>query len=619
MGDGLKITKDKRHRSSSSLAGVVVEGTRSERRLEMNASIPEVDDQFAVAEARCDDLQEKIDLIKSLKRKRKLKKRSMTRVMDQPRTPDHVPLITVRTQPKKILLITEVSQQAARLRRLEVPPNPTRGYLDPATVEQHRMIGQVRGYNNAFKQPRQERSGLSKIPSHHSIEERKPYPKMQRMRQHRSQADGTYLQGVCAQGVQITTEGPIEVACGQDVLTDPYYEEYDRPSDMKPESCQQIKQASIRRKHLPRGVPAKEGEAPDPWRKHSAPSRPRGRIQQTSSGDCTVTTQAEERPVVELFNKSYVTSPPLQRQNTDPPEAPRKQRKARGSASRDDNHAICRLENILTVEQPPPKKEIHHPRRIKYRSRRYELPTVASQMKQAGVRYYYDTSNRTQIPFVVSKSTAPSHNIGVNIQQVLNGLKTQQPLSGIPLTIAHHMGLGHVPTYGSNSAAAVPALHHREINAIRVGQRLLRLPSHNYVSYNRLLSLYREGEGMVPRFLRAISRPHYFYTSMYNLTTNHEDFDGATSKGRGASQDAKQNLAEFASLYREYENINKCIKEGNYEPEMEHRKEELSKELAAREQHIRRVVQDYRSSLDVEQPLRASASTADDGYRHSAL
>lgn len=39
------------------------------------ASIPEVDDQFALAEARCDDLQEKIDMVKVLKRKKKLKKR----------------------------------------------------------------------------------------------------------------------------------------------------------------------------------------------------------------------------------------------------------------------------------------------------------------------------------------------------------------------------------------------------------------------------------------------------------------------------------------------------------------------------------------------------------------
>ena len=64
------------------------------------------------------------------------------------------------------------------------------------------------------------------------------------------------------------------------------------------------------------------------------------------------------------------------------------------------------------------KKGSQHARRIKYRSRGYEMPTVASQMKQAGMRNYYGNPNYTNIPFVVSKSTAPSHNIGVNIQQV---------------------------------------------------------------------------------------------------------------------------------------------------------------------------------------------------------
>jgi hypothetical protein len=54
------------------------------------------------------------------------------------------------------LLITEMSQQAVRLRRLEVPPNPTRGYLDSATVEQHRMIGQVRGYNQNYRHQKEQ-------------------------------------------------------------------------------------------------------------------------------------------------------------------------------------------------------------------------------------------------------------------------------------------------------------------------------------------------------------------------------------------------------------------------------------------------------------------------------
>lgn len=74
-----------------------------------------------------------------------------------------------------------------------------------------------------------------------------------------------------------------------------------------------------------------------------------------------------------------------------------------------------------------------------------------------------------------------------------------------------------------------------------------------------------------------------------SLAIHHEDQDGATSKGRGGSQEAKQSLAEYATLYREYEHIEQCIKDGNYDPELERRKEELSKELAAREEHIRRV------------------------------
>lgn len=40
----------------------------------------------------------------------------------------------------------------ARLRRLETPPNPARGYVDPVTVEQHRMLGQMRGYDQPYPQ-----------------------------------------------------------------------------------------------------------------------------------------------------------------------------------------------------------------------------------------------------------------------------------------------------------------------------------------------------------------------------------------------------------------------------------------------------------------------------------
>ncbi|CAD0194291.1 unnamed protein product [Chrysodeixis includens] len=614
MGDGLKLAKDKRHRSSSSLAGAVLEGTRSERKLDMNVSIPEMDDQFATAEARCDDLQEKIDLIKSLKRKRKLKKRSMTRVTEQPMTPENVPFITVRTQPKK-----KVSQQTARLRRLEVPPNPTRGYLDPATVEQHRMIGQVRGYTQAFKHPH-ERNALST-----SVDQRL-YSKARRQR---SQADGDIDdfidEGLCGQHATMSNEEPLEVACGQDEIGEDYvnFDIYERPAEFslttpkKPMEVRQTKQQPSRRRHVPKESLPKEEEAVEAWRSNTTSDLPRRRTSTRSHQSSATGTHTDDRPVVELFNKSRTSPTDVRRLPQSPAALEKKARRARNlRTEKFDDQSTGPLETI----QIEPKKEPSHPRRVKYRSRRYELPTVASQMKQAcGMRYYYGTSNHTNIPFVVSKSTAPSHNIGVNIQQVLNGLKVQQPLSGIPLTIAHHMGLGHVPTYGPKNAAMQPSLDHREINAIKVGRKLLRLPSYKFMSYNRLLSLYREGDGMVPRFLRAIARPHYFYTSMYNLATNRDDYDGATSKGRGGGHEAKQSLAEYASLYREYEHIDKCINEGNYEPELERRRDDLTRELAAREEHIRRVVQEYRTSGEPDQAIRASVSTTEEGYRHSTF
>ncbi|XP_037300023.1 uncharacterized protein LOC115444864 [Manduca sexta] len=637
MGDGLKITKDKRHRSSSSLAGAAVEGTRSERKIDIRASIPEVDDQFATAEARCDDLQEKIDLVKTLKRKRKLKKRSMTTVIDQAADHDNVPFITVRTQPKKTLVVTEVSQ-AARLRAFQLPQNPTRGYLDPATVEQRRMIGQVRGYHQMYRRPQDTAPNII-----HNKQGRD-----HRSKQHRKvRPDGDSEFGASG---QVSSDGPMEVACGRDdtrMLRHRYIRPAHRrmPSSLRAGGTSSSLQADDYSKET-----RAPGRAPQRWRGElngemkavdlsnanrrrtvtvclamyspnmesaaskqatSMPLAPgvRRQIKTAENGP----RPREERPVVELFNKHRGNA----NSHRSPPPIDAKIKKPKVCRPELNGDAVTGpIEPEMHLDS---KKENHsQPRRGKYRSRRYEMPTIASQMKQAGTRCYYGNANKTNIPFIVSKSTTPSHNIGVNLQQVLNGIKTQQPLTGIPMTIAYHMGMGHVPSYGAKSATTRPTLENREINTIKVGQRLLRLPSYKYISYDRLLNLYREGDGIVSKFLRANSRPHYFYTSMYNLVTNREDFDGATSKGRSGSQEAKQSLAEYASLYREYEQIGACIKKGNYDPELEQRREELSRELAAREDHIRKVVQDYRTSCDVDRwTLRASVSTAEDGYRHS--
>ncbi|XP_063546109.1 uncharacterized protein LOC134753998 isoform X2 [Cydia strobilella] len=605
MGDGLKLSKDKRHRSSSSLGGTAVEGTRSERKLDLTESIAEVDDQFALAEARCENLQEKIDLVKVIKKKKKLKKLSMTRVNEVPVPPENMSFITVKTQPKKKAV-------QSRQRRLEVPS------LDSAAEEQRRMLGQVRGYNEAYYEPQ-----------HPYKQTRVMEPNLQRMRNRRARADGDRV--MCGRSVQI--DGPSQA---EPRPIDQYdasdYEEFHQrdflgsPNRTSPKVRPPSPKHAGRRKQVPRDIPAKTVR--EKWKE-----RAREQAWQTSPDRRSVpaynnfTSQVGgdepgERPVVELFsnNMKNAASNVSTRQ---PVGLERKLKKdvrdatRRGMRTVRDKFSDQRTGPLGDVStQPVMKKEARHPHKLKYRCRRYELPTMASQMKQAGARYYQGTGAYPNIPFVVSKSTAPSHNIGVNIQQVLNGLKVQQPLTGIPPTIAHHMGLGHVSTFMVNNNIAPALSEHREINTIKLGRRLVRLPSHKYMSYNRALNLYREGDGMVPRFLRAISRPHYFYTSMYNLATTREDLDAATSKGNNAAaQEAKQSLAEYASLYREYEQLDKTLREGNYEPEWERRRDEIWKELALREERVRKMVQDYKGSDADLAPLRASASTAEDGCR----
>ncbi|CAD1479002.1 unnamed protein product, partial [Heterotrigona itama] len=55
----------------------------------------------------------------------------------------------------------------------------------------------------------------------------------------------------------------------------------------------------------------------------------------------------------------------------------------------------------------------------------YEMPTLASKLKRAN-RSYFGRFNFRNIPFVVGTSITPSHNLGLNIQQVLSIMKTRQ-------------------------------------------------------------------------------------------------------------------------------------------------------------------------------------------------
>ena len=73
-------------------------------------------------------------------------------------------------------------------------------------------------------------------------------------------------------------------------------------------------------------------------------------------------------------------------------------------------------------------------------TRNYQLPTIASKLKQVARSYIRELSFHA-IPFCAAKSITPSHNIGINIQQVMSIIKSKQPVAGISPTLAHNIGL----------------------------------------------------------------------------------------------------------------------------------------------------------------------------------
>ncbi|XP_029663300.1 uncharacterized protein LOC115235562 [Formica exsecta] len=72
----------------------------------------------------------------------------------------------------------------------------------------------------------------------------------------------------------------------------------------------------------------------------------------------------------------------------------------------------------------------------------YEMPTLASRLKRSN-KSYFSRFNFRNIPFVVGTSVTPSHNLGLNIQQVLSVMKTRQPIANdISPLLIHKVSTG---------------------------------------------------------------------------------------------------------------------------------------------------------------------------------
>ncbi|KAJ8959437.1 hypothetical protein NQ318_022129, partial [Aromia moschata] len=105
------------------------------------------------------------------------------------------------------------------------------------------------------------------------------------------------------------------------------------------------------------------------------------------------------------------------------------------------NNPMCPRLDLLQAVKPEGYEPPQAPRtEVSCYSKNYELPTIASKMKQVA-KSYLNSFNLKAIPFCAAISTTPSHNIGINIQQVMNIIKTKQSVNGISPTLAHNIGL----------------------------------------------------------------------------------------------------------------------------------------------------------------------------------
>ncbi|XP_048488848.1 uncharacterized protein LOC125491298 [Plutella xylostella] len=466
MGDeGSRSTKDRRHRSSSSLH--TADGRRrSERKLNFR----EVDDHFAIAEARCDHLQQELDYVRTLKRRKKIKRRSLTKFSESGAVRDTLPLISIHTKPKKFYA------------------------------------------------------------------------------------------------------GPNKTTCGKELRSKNEYEQV----EVTPNDKHKFEKTTTSRMPKLADAGNQVSERQYEYIKTTENNIGDGKIAYKQNSGASVTAvnkhrQAREASIVELFSSSNGRSKtPSPRRNTAAIESDQSHEAGAGAADSDSNQP----------ERPP--------RRRVQSSHSYERPTVSSQLKQAAVHYYQPYSAQGNIPFVASKSCTPSHNIGVNLQQVLNGVKTKQPIGGIPLTIAHHMeffffsGLCHLPATQNGAEPMRESLSPPRMNALSVGGRVQ--PLSRSVSYRRLLQRCSQGQGVVPRFLKAVNRPHAFYTPVYNLGE-----DGTVSR-TAYSAEARQSLAEYSAMYREYAEVQRRLERGEPEEGLAARRDELAAQLHERQPFIAQVV-----------------------------
>ncbi|CAK9802560.1 hypothetical protein ANTQUA_LOCUS3377 [Anthophora quadrimaculata] len=238
----------------------------------------------------------------------------------------------------------------------------------------------------------------------------------------------------------------------------------------------------------------------------------------------------------------------------------------------------------------------------------YEMPTLASKLKRAN-RSYFGRFNFQNIPFVVGTSVTPSHNLGLNIQQVLSIMKTRQSAtSGITPVLIRKISRGMKPV-----SILMEQIHNQQGKVSHVNSRLTNIHMQNENVFLKYKKEDTKSENLLnalnaTQLLAADNKMLKLFASQQNVNLDVETQNVQSKTCQ--SQDSKGIREVLINLHDQFEEMNikyeKLQAKAKECPNKDLEEEilNLEKELSAKEDEINAVVNLYKEVMALKHQMR---------------
>ncbi|KAK9299309.1 hypothetical protein QLX08_007659 [Tetragonisca angustula] len=208
----------------------------------------------------------------------------------------------------------------------------------------------------------------------------------------------------------------------------------------------------------------------------------------------------------------------------------------------------------------------------------YEMPTLASKLKRAN-RSYFGRFNFQNIPFVVGTSITPSHNLGLNIQQVLSIMKTRQIAATGATSLIRKISRGMKPAsilieQINDQQSKLPHMNSR-MNDIHVQKENLFMNKGDHLLENENMLLKYNRKGMSNLNVNLKSTIEQYQSLPKEISNSENKFENHKKKDtRSENQLNRLNTAQvlhatdnkMLKLFASQQNVNAKIENPQMQP-----------------------------------------------------